>query len=162
MRVLAGIMVLITLLVGVFFGYCYFGAQMRINGVAAQVTEATDAQGTFAEVQGQLANGSFLGRKYYEVDLLMPESFSFLTLTVRMENRGLFPMDWVQIEIAPNVADVLQLPLERTPTLAAGSAADFSTTILMRHGAETSRKVTVTYYVLGRPMTATHDMALTP
>jgi len=158
MRVLTLIVVVLTLLVGAFFGYCYSGARMRIEAVYAQVTPALEAQEAFAEVTGQVADGTFYGTKYREAEFLMPDSFAFLTLSVRMENRGLFPMDWIRIEVRPDAADVLQLANDRAPSLFAGSRADFTTTLLTRLGADTTRKVIVTYYVLGRAFSAEYEM----
>lgn len=158
MRVLACILVLVTLVVGAFFGYVYYGAQMQIEGITAQVTPATEVQATYDDILAQLDNGSFLGTKYHETEFLMPESFAFLSLTVRMQNRGMFPMDWIQIEVQPDAADILQLPADRTPTLAGSSRGDFSTTLLTRTGADQTRTVTVTYYVLGKQMSVTYQM----
>lgn len=158
MRILTGILVLLTLVVGIFFGYCYTGAQMRIESTAVTVTPATEALGTYESIRDNLANGSFYGEIFYETDLIMAESFEFLTISVRMANRGLFPMEWIRIEVTPDVADVVQLPADRTPSLASNSRADFSATVLTRAGANTNRKITVTYYVLGAEMSATYTM----
>lgn len=158
MRVLAIVLLVVTLLAGAFFGYCLWGAQMQIQGVTVTVTPATEALGTYNDIVSQLENGSFYGTKYREVDYVMPESFAFLTLTVRMQNRGLLPMDWVRIEVEPDAADAVQLAESRTPTLAGSSRADFSTTVLTRTGASESRTLTVTYYVLGQKRTVSYDM----
>lgn len=158
MRVLACILVLITLVVGAFVGYCYYGAQMQIDGVAASLTPAAEAIGTYNDVRDKLANGTFIGTKYADAEFLMPESFAFLTLTVRMTNKGMFPMDWIELEVTPDVADILMLPAERTPSLAGSSSGDFSAILLTRTGVNTKRQVTVHYYVLGRAYTETFDM----
>ena len=158
MRVLTCILVLITLLVGAFFGYCYYGAHMEIEGVSASIVPATDALGTYNEIKNQTAAGSFLGTVYREADFLMPESYSFLTLTVRMKNRGLLPQDWICIEVNPDNADIAMLYNDRTPTLSGSSRADFSATLLMREGASTSRTIAVTYYVLGVPFSTIYQM----
>lgn len=158
MKVLAIVMVCLVVLVGAFLGYCYSGMQMQIEGVAASLTPATEVVATYDDIRDQLANEVFLGKVYHETEFLMPESFAFLTLTVRMTNRGVFPMDWIRIEVEPDAADILQLAADRTPTLAASSRADFSTTILTRAGASTSRTIKVTYYALGRQMEAIYKM----
>lgn len=159
MKVLAIVMVVIVVLVGAFFAYCYTGMQMQIVGVSASFTPATDALGTYDEVREQLETGAFLGTVYEEnAEFLMPESFSFLTLTVRMTNRGVFPMDWIRIEVVPDAADIAQLATDRTPTLASGGQADFSTTLLTRAGASAARTVTVRYYALGRTMEVRYAM----
>lgn len=153
MRIVAGILVLVTLLVGAFLGYCYYGAQMEIESVTATLTPATDALGTYNEVLDQLTNGTFMGTQYRETEFIMAENFAFLTLMVRMSNKGMLPQDWIQIEVQPDAADVLQLAADRTPTLSGNSRAEFSITLLTRTGVGTDRKITVTYYVLGRPFT---------
>ncbi len=158
MRVITCVLVLITLLVGAFLGYCYYGTQMKIISVVATVTPAQEALGTFNEATQQVENGTFSGTKYREAEYAMPNSFSFLTLTVRMENPGLLPMDWIRISVVPDAADVFQLASARTPSLAGSNRADFSTTILTRTGADTLRKIKVLYYVLGRPFEAEFNM----
>lgn len=159
MRVLAIIMLVITLLAGAFLGYCTWGAQMQIQGVSVTMTPATDALGTYNDIVHQLENGSFYGTKYREVEYVMPDSFAFLTLTVRMQNRGLLPMEWIRIEVAPDAADAVQLPESRTPTLAGSTRSDFSATVLTRTGASEARALTITYYVLGQKFTVSYQMA---
>ncbi len=158
MRVITSVLIIITLLIGAFLGYCYFGTQMKINSVMSAMTPAQEVLGTFNEVTMQVENGTFLGNRFREAEFAMPNSFSFLTLTVRMENPGFLPMDWIRISVAPDAADVLQLASPRTPSLAGNNRADFSTTILTRTGADTLRKIKVMYYVLGRPFEAEFTM----
>lgn len=151
MRIFAFVLLGITLVVAAFFGYCYYGAQMQIVGVAASLTPATEALGTYELVTGQMREGSFYGTVYQELEFTYPESYTFVSFTVRMRNRGLLPMDWIRIEVAPEENDILQLAADRTPSLAGGSTADFSTALLCRSGADADRKITLTYYVLGYP-----------
>ena len=156
MRGLACVFVVITLLVGAFFGYVYYGTQMQVVGVAASMVPAVEVEATYDDIVRKLDNGSFLGEIYAETEFLMPDSYAFLTLTVRMQNRGMFPMDYIQFSVKPDSADIVQLPADRTPSLAGNSVADFSTTLLTRTGADTSREIAITYYVLGRQFTVTY------
>lgn len=158
MRVIALILVIVTLLVGAFVGYCFYGAQMQIEGVATTLTPATEAEDTFADLVSQVNNGTFTGTTYYAPEFATAENYTFMTLTVRMQNRGAIPMEWIRIEVSPDAKDVLQLAADRTPALAPNTRSDFSTTLLTHAGAPTTRKVTVTYYVLGHPFSATYDM----
>ncbi len=158
MRVLAWILVLATVLVGAFFGYCYYGAQMQIEGVAAAMTPAVDALATYNELTEQIAQGTFYGGKYRDAEFIMPDGYAFLTLTVRMSNQGFLSQDWIRIEVVPDPADIVQLPESRTPTLAARTRADFSATVLTQLGASTSRKIIIHYYVLGREFSIEHQM----
>ena len=158
MRVFACILLLLTLLAAAFWGYCYHGAQMVIEGVAVSLSPAVDAMGTYNQVKTQVSQGTFLGRMYREANFLMPERYTFLTLTVRMSNRGLFPQDWIRIEVAPDPADIALLFNERTPSLSGMSRGDFHATLLMDTGASTSRALSVKYYVLGQPFTVSYQM----
>lgn len=158
MRVIACILIVITLLVGAFFGYCYYGTKMEIVGVAAVITPAKDALGTYNQMLDQLSEGSFLGVQYAEADFIMPDSYAFLTLNVRMRNHGIFPQEWIQIEVKPDASDILQLPADRTPSLATRTTADFGATLLTRTGADTARRITITYYVLGSPYSVEFEM----
>lgn len=158
MRIVACVLLVITVLVGAFFGYVYYGAHMEILGVATSMVPATEVLATYEDILAQLDNGAFLGKQYHETDFLMPESFAFLTLTARLSNKGLFPMDWLQIEVEPDASDILQLYQERTPSLAGGNRADFSTTLLTRTGADASRLITVHYYFFGYKMSVSYQM----
>ena len=150
MRILAGILVLITLIVGTYVGYCYIGITMEIESVTSSWKAAVDDLETFNQINYQIENGSFSGVRVVEAPLPDPESMSFLTLTVRMRNRGLLPQDWIEIHIEPKDGDYLFLAQERTPTLAAGTLSDFSTILLTRASVDGSRSLRITYYVLGR------------
>ena len=158
MRVIACILLLITLLAAAFLGYCYYGAQMTIEGVSVSLTPAVEALGTYNRVREQIEQGAFLGTVYRDADYLMPETYAFLTLTARMSNRGMFPQDWIAIEVAPDAADIVLLYSERTPSLPAMSRGDFHTTLLTHTGASTSRTITISYYVLGRPFSVSYEM----
>ena len=158
MRIFAGIMVFVVAVVGIFFGYCYYGAQMQIESVTAILTPAVEMADVYNDTLEALSLDAFYGEQYRESDFLMPDSYAFLTLTVRMANRGLLPQDWIRIEVRPDASDILQLPADRTPTLAAASRGDFSTTLLTRAGAATARTVIVTYYVLGHPYQVEYAM----
>lgn len=159
MRILAGILALLTVLVAVFFGYCYMGAHMRVEMAVASAIPAADAAEAFADLRVQVNEGSFYGETYREADLSDADGYEFLTITVRMANPGLFPMEWIRLQVRPDVADVLQMANDRTPSLASGSRGDFSTTLLKLAGGDTRREVTVTYYVLGHPFSVVYDMA---
>lgn|GEM_PF-2993584 len=155
MRVFAVIVLLITVTAIGLIAFCYFGAQMHIVDIYPTLTPAAGAAEAFEELKRQLKIDSFLGAVYHDVDLTNAESFAFLTLTVRMQNKGLLDQDYIQIHIQNHPADILQLAADRTPSLAGLRSADFSATLLIpAENADVSRDVRVTYYVLGRPYEA--------
>ena len=155
MRIFACIVLLITIAAIGFFAFCYFGAQMHIVAVYPTITPAADAPEALAELRRQLQIGAFMGTIYHDVDLSNADAFVFLTLTIRMQNRGLLDQDYIQIHIQNKPTDILQLAVDRTPSLAGRSTADFSATLLIpAENVDALRSVRVTYYVLGRPYEA--------
>ena len=158
MRFLAVFLVILTLLTGLFLGYCYQGTQMEIIGAAGTLTPAVEVLGTYNDVLAQLEDETFAGRRFTSSDFLMPESYAFLTLTVRMKNGGPLPMDYIEIQVVPDPSDVLQLASDHTPTLRGGDTGEMSVVVLTRTGASQERSVKVTYYVLGHPFTAEYPL----
>jgi len=155
MRIFACIVLLITIAAIGFLAFCYFGAQMHIVAVYPTLTPAASAPEAFAELSRQLRIGAFRGALYHDVDLSNADAYVFLTLTVRMQNKGLLDQDYIQIHVQNKPTDILQLAADRTPSLAGQSSADFSATLLIpAENADTLRSVRVTYYVLGRPYEA--------
>ena len=59
MRTITGILLVVVLAVGAFFGYCWYGARMQIAGAGTAVTPAADAGETFSSLRWQLSEGSF-------------------------------------------------------------------------------------------------------
>ena len=153
MRFITGVLMVVVLAVGAFFGYCWYGAQMQIVGAGTAVTPAADAMDTFASVREQLAQDACYGEKFRDVDFGGAENYSFVTLNVRMKNIGLFPMEWVRVTVEPVAADILQLPPEGDPpTLARLSMGEYAVAFLTQ-GEGGARTYRVIYYVLGRQFT---------
>ena len=150
MRVVAIILLFITLFVGVYFGYCYIGLAMQIESVTAEWVTVDDDMEKFVHIERQIEEGFFSGNLYAEPPLPGASEAAFLTLTVRMSNKGLLDQDWIEIHVTPREGDIALLAQERTPTLAANTRADFSVTLLTRPGAEEQRDIRISYYVLGR------------
>ncbi|MFR5786003.1 MAG: hypothetical protein ACLUHE_01930 [Christensenellales bacterium] len=58
----------------------------------------------------------------------------FVTYTVRLQNKGFFPAEWISMElIEPKDGDVLALPDDSRHALAAGSVGDMQLTVLWQH-----------------------------
>ena len=150
MRIVAVILLFATLFVGVYFGYCYIGLAMQIESVTAEWTSADGDMETYSHIERQIEEGFFSGKLYADPPLPGASEAAFLTLTVRMNNRGLLDQDWIEIHVTPKEGDIALLAQERTPTLAANTRADFSVTLLARPGLDEKRELRVSYYVLGR------------
>lgn len=119
------------------------------------VTPASEAKAVFDETMAQLDAGAFSGRIMGSTDGLSEENCSFVTCTVRLTNRGLFPAEWITMDVVPvqsqSGGDVLELPDAGAYMLASGGTGDISATVLTtaQEPAE-GRTCRVTCYVFGR------------
>jgi len=121
------------------------------TGVVA--TPAWQAQDVFDAAAAQLADETFTGRVFGSTAGLDAQDCTFLTYTVRLENRGFFPAEWVSLDIHPsaNGEDICQLDNYSANVLGSRTQGDIAATLLTRgDGADTQRTYTVTCYVLGR------------
>ncbi len=153
MRFITGVLLVVVLAVGAFFGYCWYGAQMQIVGAGTTVVSADEAMSEFASVREKLSLDAFYGEEFREVEFGEAQNYSFVTVNVRMKNIGLFPMEWVTVTVRPVAADILQLPPEGDPpALARLSVGEYGATFLTQ-GDGGARTYEISYYVLGRQFT---------
>ena len=123
----------------------------EIVQMTVTVTPAQDAQEIFDETMAQLDAGAFSGRMRGSADGLRAQDCAFVTCTVRLRNRGLFPAEWIVLDVVPLEADVLELPDPGAYMLASGSTGDISATVLTAaQNPGEGRTCRVTCYVFGR------------
>ena len=130
----------------------------QVVQAAAAVTQAQSAEDAFESVVSQLENGTFGGKIFGKTSDLRVEDCAFVTYTVRLQNKGFFPAEWISMELLnPAENDVLALPDDSRHALPAGSMGDMQLTVLSRAGAQedgaqidTARTLRVTCYVFGR------------
>ncbi len=105
----------------------------QVVQTAANVTEAQSVADTFDDMVTRLENGTFGGRIFGGTDDLRAEDCAFVTYTVRLQNKGFFPAEWISMELVePKDGDVLALPDDSRHALAAGSVGDMQLTVLRR------------------------------
>ena len=127
----------------------------QVVQAAAAVTQAQSAEDAFESVVSQLENGTFGGKIFGETSDLRVEDWAFVTYTVRLQNKGFFPTEWISMELVePQEDDVLALPDDSRHALAAGGMGDMQMTVLQRVNADgqadTARNLRITCYVFGR------------
>ncbi len=127
----------------------------QVVQAAVAVTQAQSAADVFDDIAARLENGTFGGKVFGDTDDLRAEECAFVTYTVRLQNRGFFPAEWISMELAePKDGDVLALPDDSRHALAAGSTGDMQLTVLRRAAGDeqvdTARTLRVTCYVFGR------------
>ena len=135
--------------------------------VAQQVTMTTmpaaQAQQTFDDVLSQVAQGMFAGHVFAAADGMTAEGASFVTVNVRLKNKGFFPAEWIALSVIPrenasaDARDVLQLDNYGANVLAPGSEGDISATVLTTIEPELLETMPLTLevscYVLGEKRT---------
>ena len=152
MRILA-VVVLLATVVGagaVLYGLNTLSPQVVQTSVAA--TPATAVEDTFDSLVSQMENNTFGGKVCGEAGDLRAEDCTFLTYTVRLQNKGFFPAEWISLELTDAAEnDVLILPDDSRHALAAGSMGDIQLTLLNRTSQpDTARTLRVTCYVFGQ------------
>ncbi|MEG0766563.1 MAG: hypothetical protein RR482_02505 [Clostridia bacterium] len=158
MKYIAWALVIVVVLVGAVMGYAYAGAHLQYEGVRVEVMPAQEQRTLYDTTRNAISLDSFTGVQFQKSDLLMPESYQWMTYTVRLSNKGVLPAEWLRIEVRPDASDVLQLGEERGFTLAAGGKGDLRGTMLTRVGAKQARMLHITYYVMGRAYSLDIDM----
>lgn len=154
MKILAILALLVTIAGAAAVLYGVNTLTPQIVQAAANVTGAQDAAEAFENVVSQLENGTFGGKIFGETDNLRTEDCEFVTYTVRLQNKGFFPAEWISMELLePQMDDVLALPDDSRHALAAGSTGDMQLTVLEKNAAQqtdTARTLRITCYVFGR------------
>lgn len=125
-----------------------------VEQTSVLVTPAAQAQEIFDSAVAQARDGTFTGRVFGGVSGLDAQDCTFLTVTVRLANRGFFPAEWIALDVQPAEGDILQLDNVQANVLASGSQGDVAATILHAgEAADTQRAFTVSCYVFGRKIT---------
>ncbi|HIS96276.1 MAG TPA: hypothetical protein IAC19_10980 [Candidatus Ventricola gallistercoris] len=123
----------------------------QVEQAFATVTPAVQVQDVFDGVLDQLETQTFAGKVWGNTDALQAQNCVFLTYTVRLNNRGFFPAEWISLEVTPQEdTDLLMLADTSAHVLTAGSRGDLTATILTTDSGNTERTLTVTCYVFGQ------------
>ena len=155
MRWLAIVALLVTIAGAGLVLYALNTMTPEVLDVTIVRTPAAQAQDVFDGAMAQIAEGSFTGRVFADAEGLTAEECAFETYTVRVENKGLFPAEWIALDISPvsteSGADVLEMGDTGAYALASGAEGDIMATVLttMPEG-EAVRQIRVSGYVFGQ------------
>lgn len=160
MKALAIIVLIVTIAGAGVVLYAVNSMAPAVEQTSVLATPAAQAQEIFDGALEQIENGTFTGRVFGLAGAPAAQESTFLTYTVRLKNRGFFPVEWISLQIAPQqdgdgaAYDAFQLDNNGANVLPAGSAGDLSATILRVGDAQNTQRVyTVTGYVFGRKIT---------
>ena len=157
-RFLKGLAIVVLLITVAGAGAVLYAMTMfepKVVSVTAAATPAVQVQDTFDAVVEQTQLGTFTGRQFADTDGLDAQRCTFLTYTLRLENKGFFPAEWIMMDVQPqqsNISrDILQLGDTQARVLNAGSQGDLTATILCEGDAsDMARQLKVTCYVFGQ------------
>lgn len=127
----------------------------RIVQVQTSLTPATEAEETLGQALSSIDNGLFDGTVYGGLSGLSANGATFVTYTLRLENKGFFPAEWISLDVMPLVGDVLELGGDSANVLAPGTQGDIAVTLLTTlEQAQQPREIVMICYVFGRKQTA--------
>lgn len=158
MKGLAIVVLLITIAGAGALLYAVNNLSPVVVQASVMATPAQQAQEIFDQTAAQLTSETFTGRVFGDTMGLDAKDCTFLTYSVRLENKGFFPVEWVSLDIHPQAdetaQDVCQLDNYSANVLASRTQGDIAATVLTRgDGAKTQRTYTVNCYVLGEKIT---------
>ena len=152
MKALAIIVLLVTIAGAGTLLYAVNNLSPAVVQQSVLVTPAQQAQEIFDAAADQLASETFTGRVFADASGLDAQNCAFVTYTVRLENKGFFPAEWVSLDIHPaGQADVCQLDNYSANVLASRTQGDIAATVLTSSdAADAPRAYTITCYVFGQ------------
>lgn len=154
MKVLAIVVLLVTIAGAGALLYAVNNLSPVVVQTGVVATPALEAQEIFDQATAQLASETFTGRVFSGAAGLDAQDCTFLTYTVRLENKGFFPAEWVSLDIHPasdgTSQDVCQLDNYSANVLTSRTQGDIAATVLTRGEGLHKRAYTVTCYVFGQ------------
>lgn len=158
MKILLRILAILALVVTIAgAGVVLYALETRIPGVEvvyAMHESANDDSEAYDAFVTAVSDGTYGGRVFDEA-VPERESCTFLKCTLRMQNRCLLPMEWIEIAVEPGEGDILESRDENPHVLTARTSGDLSLQVMTRADAfPQERTVSITYYLLGRLMKA--------
>ena len=154
LTILAIIMLAVTVAAA---GGMLYGLKMmtpQVVSMTATTTAATQEAATYDAVRAQIDDGLFGGKVFIQEGMPEAEACSFVTYTVRLENKGFFPAEWISLDVTPLEGDILQLENASANVLLSGTQGDVHVTMLTTlEPAQRERMITMECYVFGRKKT---------
>jgi len=150
MRSLAKALTGITVVIVLLFIYILYSARLHVVLVDVSVQSASEQETIFRNVQASAARGE-AGITIFDSDFnRSADQYDFISLTYEITNFGLFPAEWLDLNVIPGAGDQLQVS-ELLPDISGLRKARLTTVILtQKGGANIERAAELEYYVLGR------------
>jgi len=140
------LLIVLLLMIG-FAGWFMIGGTLR-----AQVYSATAPASDHPDACTSIRNIVNAGAAPQQFDQLpdSPDGCTLVDTTITLSNIGLFDAEWIDISVSPAPGDIAVYSLTgEASSLAAGTSGQVNLKLLTAAPAETTRKITLNYYIFG-------------
>lgn len=147
MKKLNVFLMIVLILMLAFVAYFYIGGTLR-----AQATIATAPASDYPDVCASITSIVNSGAAPQQFAALpsSPEGCTLVDMTVSLSNYGLFDAEWISISVEPAEGDIAVYSMTgESSAIAARTAGQVNLKLVTTAPAETTRKVTLNYYVFG-------------
>ncbi len=150
MRIVAWILIVVTLAVGLGLAYSLYATQLSVSAVGVQVVSAAERMEEFTALRQAVEERSLIGTAFSDEQIGSVDGYEFHIYTVRGKNNGFLAADWIRLDVEAQPGDVLQVEREGANRLPAMSEGEIELVVLAKRNASTARNLTMSYFVLSR------------
>ena len=130
-----------------FVGYFFVGGTLKTQPYTASAP-AKDYPDACRSIQNILNSGG--APQQFAALPATPEGCTLVDTTVTLTNPGVFAAEWISVSVSPADGDIAVYSLSgESSSLAARSTGQVNFKLLTSAPAETTREVTISYYVFG-------------
>ena len=154
MKVFVKFLAVVTLLAVLFAGYVVWAADASVSYEGYQVESALDRGDAFNGVVSAARSGGDSVVTYDISNIGAADRYVFVTYTVKISNRDILPLEWIDIQLTNQAGDVLMVKPTISDVPALNQAlVSFSLLVDRNAASNYQRAATLTYYIYGHAKT---------
>ena len=154
MKAFVKFLAVVTLLAVLFAGYVVWAADASVSYAGYQVESALDRSDAFNGVVSAAQSGDDSVVRYDVSYIGGADQYVFVTYTVKISNRDILPLEWIDIQLNNQSGDVLMVKPTISDVPALNQALiSFSLLVDRNAAAGYQRAATLTYYIYGHART---------
>jgi len=141
-------LLIVFLLLAAFVAYFFIGGTLTVQ-MHTITAPAADHPDAFTSIRNVIASGAAPMQFTGDVPQ-SPEDCTLVDTTITLTNRGMFPAEWIDVQVKNLPGDIAVYSLAgQGSDVAARSASQLNLKILTTEPAVAPRTITLTYYVYG-------------
>ena len=150
MKLFVKFLAVVTLLAVLFAGYVVWASDATVSYEGYQVESALDRSDAFDGVVSAASSGDDSVVIYDISNIGSADQYVFVTYTVKIANRDILPLEWIDIQLNSQTGDVLMVKPTISDVPAFNqSLVSFSLLVDRSAAAGYQRTATLTYYIYG-------------